>query len=75
MRSIILGPPGLIMLAALLGAIGALWAAIQQSELRKKGEGNAAKQLDLLQDIAARGGNQKELEELIHLIKSTQFGS
>lgn len=65
MRSIILGPPGLIMLAALLGAIGALWAAIQQSGLRNKNEGNASKQLDLLRDISARGGNQKELEELV----------
>jgi hypothetical protein len=53
------------MLAALLGALGAFWSASQQSNLRKKSEGNAVEQLRLLQDLSARGGDQKALEELI----------
>jgi hypothetical protein len=68
MRSVfseLLGPPGLILLAAFLGGGGAFWAAIKQSELRTKSEGNSATQTRLLQDIAARSGNRKELEELI----------
>lgn len=65
MWSELLGPPGLILLAAIIGGGGAFWAAVKQSELRSKSEGNSALQTELLRDVAARGGNQKELEELI----------
>jgi hypothetical protein len=59
------GPPGLILLAAVIGGVGAFWSAIRQADLRKKSEGNAAQQVELLRDISARGGNEKVLEDLI----------
>jgi hypothetical protein len=65
MWSELLGPPGLILLAAVIGGAGAFWAAVKQSELRSRSEGTSALQTQLLRDLAARGGNQKELEELI----------
>lgn len=65
MWSELLGPPGLILLAAIIGGVGAFWAAIKQSHLRARSEGNAVVQIELLRDIVSRGGNEKELEELI----------
>ena len=42
MVNVLLGPPGLILFGAILGAIGALWASQQQAsferELREKNE-------------------------------------
>jgi hypothetical protein len=59
------GPSGLILLAAVIGGIGAFWSAIRQADLRKKSEGNASQQVTLLQDLSARAGNEKVLEDLI----------
>lgn len=36
MGDFLLGPPGLILLAAILGAVGALWASHQQTEFERK---------------------------------------
>jgi hypothetical protein len=59
------GPPGVILLAVIIGGLGAYWAAVKQADVRKITEKNSNAQTDLLRDLAARGGNQKELEELI----------
>jgi hypothetical protein len=61
----LLGPSGLILLAAAIGGVGAFWSAMRQADLRKKSEGNAAEQVELLRDISARGGNEQVLEDLI----------
>jgi len=57
----LLGPPGVMLLGALICAVGGFWAAVKQSELREA----AKAQTELLRDIAARSGDKKELEELI----------
>lgn len=55
MNSIFFGPPGLIMLAAIIGAIGAFWAAQQQTEferaLKQKNEEIAALTRQTLESV------------------------
>ena len=61
MRSIftvLIGPPGVILLGALLVAAGGFWAT-------RKNETNSARQTSLLQDISARSGNKTETDNLI----------
>jgi hypothetical protein len=60
-----LSPYGLMILGAVIAAIGGIVAAIGAVWNAKNNEGIANKQTRLLQDVAARAGDKKELEGLI----------
>lgn len=58
MRSIILGPPGVILLGVVIAGLGAFWQSVKQKN-------NNEAQGKVLLDISARSGNKRNLEELI----------
>lgn len=65
MTTTILSPYGLMILGAVIAAIGGIVAAIGGVWNAKNNEATANNQTRLLQDVAARAGDKKQLEELI----------